>query len=172
MIAFWVVLSLLVPLLVLVIAVIIIQLYAIFCRKKSALELSIKDLIQINQTVNNQTLKNNVICCCATASNDTKRSDGPSSRSENGFSDRMAQKFVDAIVKVLEFGNGDSKIGSKLRSAIKRWVTENVQLRSLSGSPGHVLNGGMLLSSMNLPAHTLGNMPRALSDITKGGSDV
>lgn len=141
------------------------------CRKKSGLE----GALNILNTTQNQARFNNAIVCCGVRQNNSLRSDGANSRgkSENGFTVKLAKKFVAGIVQAIVFGEKDSVIQVQLRAANLSSVGAGQFVRPLSQSPHHVALNPCLGSSNGVaprmmrdtspnPSGSLGSVGKAI----------
>jgi hypothetical protein len=141
-IAFRVTLSLLVLLVVLVLIVVLVMVMAVClmkCRKQTPLEKTINTL----NSAKVHTFGNTTICCCGKQDNrGAFSSDGPNTKSKNGFTQKSAYKLVRALVDTIIFGESDSKIMVELekanissRGVTAAYLPESSGLRQLSQSP-------------------------------------
>ena len=124
------------------------------CQKPNDLQKT----INILSTTNKQSLrnKNGIVCCGANVSNYIRPDGDGVDKSENGYTEEMAENFVDAIVQAIAFGETDSFIRVKLEA-------KHLIPRNLSQSPAR-LNGGSRVAGHSFPnpAQTLGPIGPAI----------
>ena len=123
------------------------------CRKPNDLQKTINILSRTNkQSIRN---KNGIVCCGGKVTNNIK-SDGDGEEatvSNNGYTKKMAEKFVRAIVQAIVFGENDTVIRDELAD---KHLSSNIH-RDLSRSPVHA-NGTRVMrqSSLSSPAESPG----------------